>query len=278
MPRTLKPSLVLLPGTERVVCYPSSYLGSSSVLPLDTDAMVAAAAWPLTGAETAAWEGAAATACTPIGAAASGSRGAYASMSSTAWVTADQFARDPRYCTRAAMRSAGFPMSDVMPLKGGAVVGGHWGATGHRGAARMLGSTGGAPNATRAISLEGPAAGYDLSRSPAAGSAAAAVRRAISLDLVGSPSISPSISYADAQEAAEVAAAIAAVEAVRVVEAAEAAEAAAARAPAPYVTAYAAEIAVLREMGFDTEAAGSALVATSGDIDRAAERLASQPD
>jgi hypothetical protein len=142
----------------------------------------------------------------------------------------------------------------------------------------MLGSTGGAPNATRAISLEGPAAGYDLSRSPAAGSAAAAVRRAISLDLVGSPSISPSISYADAQEAAEVAAAIAAVEAVRVVEAAEAAEAAAARAPAPYVTAYAAEIAVLREMGFDTEAAGSALVATSGDIDRAAERLASQPD
>jgi hypothetical protein len=199
-------------------------------------------------------------------------------MSSTAWVTADQFARDPRYCTRAAMRSAGFPMSDVMPLKGGAVVGGHWGATGHRGAARMLGSTGGAPNATRAISLEGPAAGYDLARSPAAGSAAAAVRRAISLDLVGSPSISPSISYADAQEAAEVAAAIAAVEAVRVVEAAEAAEAAAARAPAPYVTAYAAEIAVLREMGFDTEAAGSALVATSGDIDRAAERLASQPD
>jgi hypothetical protein len=125
MPRTLKPSLALLPGTERVVCYPSSYLGSSSVLPLDTDAMVAAAAWPLTGAETAAWEGAAATACTPIGAAASGSRGAYASMSSTAWVTAEQFARDPRYCTRAAMRSAGFPMSDVMPLKGGAVVGGH---------------------------------------------------------------------------------------------------------------------------------------------------------
>ena len=40
------------------------------------------------------------------------------------------------------------------------------------------------------------------------------------------------------------AAAIAAVEAVRVVEAVEAAEAAAARAPAPYVTAYAAEIAV----------------------------------
>jgi hypothetical protein len=132
-----------------------------------------------------------------------------------------------------------------------------------------------APDTTRAA--EGKAAGA-ATQGKLGSVAAAEAKTGAEAEGSISPSISPSISYADAQEAAEVAAAIAAVEAVRVVEAAEAAEAAEARAPAPYVTAYAAEIAVLREMGFDTEAAGSALVATSGDIDRAAERLASQPD
>ena len=63
------------------------------------------------------------------------------------------------------------------------------------------------------------------------------------------------------------------------VEAAEAAEVAAAEAaprltePAPHVLAYATEIALLGEMGFDAEVAGRALVASGGDIEHAVASL-----
>ena len=91
-----------------------------------------AAAWALSDAETLAWRGAAADACSQLRSERL-SNGVYSSTQDPGWTYADQFRRDARFCSRQAMKAAGCSIerwSEAATSAGTGAIGGRWGGSG----------------------------------------------------------------------------------------------------------------------------------------------------